>query len=110
MHDDEYGTFDSIKEYNRFKRLKIMENNGEISDLQRQVAFVLIPGQELSNGGFSLTFSIPAEYSDGIDFGSNGLPREGAATKTISVSASVHVRNPSNLDALPLTSNMIYFD
>ena len=74
------------------------------------VCFAIPVYQELRNGGFSLTFSIPAEYSDGIDFGSNGLPREGAATKTISVSASVHVRNPSNLDALPLTSNMIYFD
>ena len=74
------------------------------------IYFAIPVYQELSSGGFSLTFNIPVEYSDGVDFGSNGFPREGAATKTVSVSASVQVRNPSNLDALPLNSNMIYLN
>lgn len=38
-------TFDSKKEYRRWCELKLMESAGEISDLQRQVKFVLIPSQ-----------------------------------------------------------------
>ena len=38
-------TFDSIHEYRRYLDLKEMEENGEITDLQRQVKFVLIPKQ-----------------------------------------------------------------
>lgn len=38
-------TFDSKKEYRRWCELKLMERAGEISDLQRQVKFVLIPSQ-----------------------------------------------------------------
>lgn len=38
-------TFDSKKEANRYKELKLLEQAGEITDLQRQVKFVLIPAQ-----------------------------------------------------------------
>lgn len=38
-------TFDSKKEARRFMELYYMERDGEISDLQRQVKFVLIPTQ-----------------------------------------------------------------
>lgn len=38
-------TFDSIKEYNRWKELKLLERTGEITELQRQVKFKLIPTQ-----------------------------------------------------------------
>lgn len=38
-------TFDSKKEANRYQELKLLEKVGEISDLQRQVKFVLIPAQ-----------------------------------------------------------------
>lgn len=38
-------TFDSKKEYARFWELDELEKAGEISDLQRQVKFVLIPAQ-----------------------------------------------------------------
>lgn len=38
-------TFDSIKEYRRFCELSLMERSGAITDLQRQVEFVLIPAQ-----------------------------------------------------------------
>lgn len=45
-----FGTFDSQKEYLRFIHLKISEDMGYISDLQRQVAFELIPSQKNSKG------------------------------------------------------------
>ena len=42
--------FDSRKEYRRYQELKMLENAGKISDLRRQVKFVLIPCQiEKSN-------------------------------------------------------------
>lgn len=39
-------TFDSKKEYERFRVLKSMEKAGKIEDLQRQVEFVLLPSQK----------------------------------------------------------------
>jgi len=41
------GKFDSKKEYRRWIILKGMEKRGEISNLQRQVTFELIPSQKL---------------------------------------------------------------
>ncbi|MBP3267601.1 MAG: DUF1064 domain-containing protein [Ruminococcus sp.] len=38
-------TFDSKREARRYKELKLLEQAGEISDLQMQVKFVLIPAQ-----------------------------------------------------------------
>lgn len=38
-------TFDSAKEARRYWELKMMERAGRISDLQRQVAYILIPTQ-----------------------------------------------------------------
>lgn len=38
-------TFDSHKEANRYQELKILERAGEITDLQMQVPFELIPAQ-----------------------------------------------------------------
>ena len=38
-------TFDSGKEYRRFCELKLLQRAGKITDLQRQVKFVLIPTQ-----------------------------------------------------------------
>lgn len=38
-------TFDSRREYKRFKELQILERAGEISNLRRQVQFLLIPAQ-----------------------------------------------------------------
>ena len=37
--------FDSRKEYRRFCELSLLERAGEVTDLQRQVKFVLIPAQ-----------------------------------------------------------------
>ena len=38
-------TFDSAKEYMRFRELSILERAGEITGLERQVKYVLIPAQ-----------------------------------------------------------------
>lgn len=38
--------FDSKKESNRYRELSLMEQAGEITDLQTQVKFVLIPAQK----------------------------------------------------------------
>lgn len=37
--------FDSLKEYKRYCELRLLEKAGQISNLQRQVKFVLIPAQ-----------------------------------------------------------------
>lgn len=38
-------TYDSVKEYRRFKELSLLERAGAIQNLQRQVKYVLIPAQ-----------------------------------------------------------------
>lgn len=38
-------TFDSLKEYRRFCELRLLQRAGKITDLKRQVKFVLIPTQ-----------------------------------------------------------------
>lgn len=38
-------TYDSMKEYRRFKELSLLERAGAIQNLQRQVKYVLIPAQ-----------------------------------------------------------------
>lgn len=43
-------TFDSLKEYRRYRVLKEREKEGLIRDLQRQVKFVLIPSQKDGSG------------------------------------------------------------
>lgn len=42
--------FDSAKEARRYQELVLLQRAGEISDLQRQVPFVLIPSQMDENG------------------------------------------------------------
>lgn len=41
-------TFDSVKEYKRFQELALLERAGQVSDLQRQVKFELIPSQRIN--------------------------------------------------------------
>lgn len=38
-------TFDSVKEYQHYSELSLLERAGTITDLQRQVKFVLLPAQ-----------------------------------------------------------------
>lgn len=40
-------TFDSVKEFNRFRELKLLERAGKITGLKRQVKFELIPSQRI---------------------------------------------------------------
>ena len=40
--------FDSLKEYNRYKELKLLERAGVIKELQTQVKYILIPSQYLN--------------------------------------------------------------
>lgn len=40
-------TFDSVKEYGRFRELSLLERAGAITELQRQVKFELIPSQRI---------------------------------------------------------------
>lgn len=40
-------TFDSVKEFKRFCELNLLERAGEITELQRQVKFLLIPSQKI---------------------------------------------------------------
>lgn len=42
--------FDSKKEANRYQELKLMQRAGIITDLQRQVKYVLIPSQKGDDG------------------------------------------------------------
>ena len=42
--------FDSKKEAKRYQELLLLERAGEISNLQRQVKYVLIPAQKDGNG------------------------------------------------------------
>ena len=42
------GTFDSKKEYRRWVELKFMLRSGEITELQRQVSYTLVPSQQTS--------------------------------------------------------------
>lgn len=43
----QYGTFDSKKEYQRWKELQLLERAGEINGLIRQVKYELIPTQRI---------------------------------------------------------------
>ena len=66
-------TFDSKKEYRRFQELKLMEIAGKITDLQRQVKFILIPVQREpdttgSRGGVKRGKLIERECSYLADF------------------------------------------
>ena len=66
-------TFDSKKEYLRYQELKLLERAGKISDLQRQVKFVLIPAQREpdttgSRGGVKKGKVIELECSYIADF------------------------------------------
>jgi len=45
-----YGKFDSRKELNRFRELSLLQRAGEISGLQRQVRFELIPASRDEKG------------------------------------------------------------
>jgi hypothetical protein len=65
--------FDSVKEYNRFRDLSLLEKAGKIENLQRQVKFVLIPAQREPDtvgkrGGIKIGKTIEKECAYIADF------------------------------------------
>lgn len=44
------GRFDSVKEYARWRELKLLEKAGKITALQRQVRYELLPAQKDAKG------------------------------------------------------------
>ena len=65
-------TFDSRKEYRRYKELCLLEKAGTIQNLQRQVKFVLIPAQyevtRITKTGKAIKKCIERECSYVADF------------------------------------------
>ena len=61
--------FDSKKEANRYKELRLMEKAGVIKNLSRQVKFVLIPSQRDENGKVverECSYRADFKYEEGI--------------------------------------------
>lgn len=54
--------FDSKKEFHRYQELKLLEKAGRISELQRQVKYVLIPSQRYKGKLVERECSYIADY------------------------------------------------
>ena len=54
--------FDSKKEYQRFLELSLMQRGGYISDLQRQVKYILIPSQKIDGKVVEREVSYKADF------------------------------------------------
>lgn len=54
--------FDSKREFNRWCELKLLERAGAISDLKRQVKFVLIPTQKIDGKVVEREVSYKADF------------------------------------------------
>lgn len=54
--------FDSRREANRYKELKLLEKSGEISNIERQKRFELIPKQKDANGRVVRACSYVADF------------------------------------------------
>ena len=50
VHDPQYGTFDSVGEYERWKDLLLLQKAGVIVGLKRQVRYELIPTMRTPSG------------------------------------------------------------
>ena len=55
-------TFDSQKEYRRFRELSLLERAGKITELQRQVKFELIPSQRMDGKVVERACSYVADF------------------------------------------------
>ena len=55
-------TFDSQKEYRRFRELSLLERAGKITELQRQVKFELIPSQRIDGKVVERACSYVADF------------------------------------------------
>ncbi len=56
------GTFDSRKEYRRWKELQLLERAGKIADLRRQVKYELIPAQRVNGKCVERAVSYVADF------------------------------------------------
>lgn len=65
-------TFDSVKEYRRFCELSLLERAGQITDLHRQVKFVLIPAQYAGEGKFRRCIERECAYNADFSYYENG--------------------------------------
>ncbi len=63
------GTFDSKREYERWVVLKLMQREGKIHYLKRQVPYVLIPSQKKSVGS-----ERPVKYIADFVYEQDGVP------------------------------------
>lgn len=50
LEDGTPHTFDSVKEFDRYRHLIYLQKTGEIGDLRLQVKYSLVPAQKLSDG------------------------------------------------------------
>lgn len=55
-------TFDSGKEYRRFRELRLLERAGQITGLRRQVKFELIPAQRIDGKVVERACSYVADF------------------------------------------------
>lgn len=62
LADGTQHTFDSVKEFDRYQELVLMERAGQISDLRLQVPFELIPKQKLTSGKTERACSYVADF------------------------------------------------
>lgn len=62
LPDGTEHTFDSAKEHRRYEELMIMQRAGEISGLEIQVPYELIPKQKLSSGKTERPVSYIADF------------------------------------------------
>ena len=61
-------TFDSKKEASRYQQLRLLEKAGKISNLQRQVKYILVPGYYEKNEKTNRTRCVEREVSYVADF------------------------------------------
>lgn len=54
--------FDSLKEMHRYQKLKLLERAGEISNLRRQVKYILIPSQRIDGKVVERECSYKADF------------------------------------------------
>lgn len=62
LEDGTPHTFDSTKELDRYRHLVFLQRVGEISDLQLQVKYELIPKQRFSDGHAERALSYVADF------------------------------------------------
>lgn len=54
--------FDSRREADRYAELKLLQRAGKITDLMRQVTYVLIPRQKKPSGGYERPVTYTADF------------------------------------------------